>query len=230
MSTELASEAMIPGAEATVWRAGVVASVDSPIAPPEEPTRPPSLEEIASANGCVEKYWQAVRVMTSARAERYMTTILHRMGVPSDLRSDFMQETTLRVISSAANPNGPWLEEDNLGWAGRVLERNVIDVWRHETGSGKYGVESVGDRGTYESYLGETYGGLDVVPLRVALRGAMGLLSSTYREVVTRYYVHDQSVSDISAAMGVPDGTVKSHLFHARRAMREVLEAQGTME
>jgi RNA polymerase sigma factor (sigma-70 family) len=46
------------------------------------------------------------------------------------------------------------------------------------------------------------------------------------REVLTLYFLDDLSVDDIAAVLRIPPGTVKSRLFHARKALRDVLQRQ----
>lgn len=46
------------------------------------------------------------------------------------------------------------------------------------------------------------------------------------REVLTLYFLEDLSVDEIAAVIGVPPGTVKSRLFNARKALRQVLATQ----
>ena len=41
------------------------------------------------------------------------------------------------------------------------------------------------------------------------------------RAVVTLYYYEDRSVGEVAAALGLPEGTVKTHLYRARAALRE---------
>ena len=47
------------------------------------------------------------------------------------------------------------------------------------------------------------------------------------REVATLFYVDDLGISDISAILGLSDGTVKSHLADARDGMRAAFERDG---
>ena len=59
------------------------------------------------------------------------------------------------------------------------------------------------------------------------VRKAISLLAKTYREVIVRHYMNGESVSDISRALGIPEGTVKSRLYGGRSRMRKEME---TME
>ena len=53
------------------------------------------------------------------------------------------------------------------------------------------------------------------------LERLLGTLSELSRAVVTLYYYEDRSVSDVAATLDIPEGTVKTHLFRARAALRE---------
>ncbi len=59
---------------------------------------------------------------------------------------------------------------------------------------------------------------------RVDVAAAVGRLSRGGRQVAERYYLDDEPISDISASLGVPVGTVKSRLFHARTVLRALLD------
>ncbi len=45
------------------------------------------------------------------------------------------------------------------------------------------------------------------------------------RTAATLYYLADLSISEIAAVMGISEGSVNQHLFRAREALREALEA-----
>lgn len=55
---------------------------------------------------------------------------------------------------------------------------------------------------------------------------ALAQLSLPHREVLTLYFLDSLTLEQIAEVVGVPVGTVKSRLFHARKAMRTFL--QGT--
>lgn len=48
-------------------------------------------------------------------------------------------------------------------------------------------------------------------------------LSLPHREVLTLHFLENWSVEQIAAALQTPPGTVKSRMFHARKALRKIL-------
>lgn len=58
------------------------------------------------------------------------------------------------------------------------------------------------------------------------IRRAVSSLPENYREVVLCVYFHEMSVADTSAALGVPEGTVKSRLARAREVLKSKLEGR----
>lgn len=52
------------------------------------------------------------------------------------------------------------------------------------------------------------------------LRRAIANLPPEQRTTIALYYTDGLSVSEIAEALGIPAGTVKSRLFHARRTLR----------
>lgn len=59
------------------------------------------------------------------------------------------------------------------------------------------------------------------------LRRCMARLSQEHREVIDLVYYHERSVQDAARIIGVPEGTVKTRMFHARRNLGQMLAAQG---
>ena len=59
--------------------------------------------------------------------------------------------------------------------------------------------------------------------LRERLVSAMANLSDVQREVLLLHDVEGWKHREIAELIGVAEGTVRAHLFHARRAMREML-------
>ena len=55
------------------------------------------------------------------------------------------------------------------------------------------------------------------------LRACMQKLSAEHREVMDLVYYHDKSVEEVAAIVGIPEGTVKTRMFHARRRLKILL-------
>ncbi len=56
------------------------------------------------------------------------------------------------------------------------------------------------------------------------LRRVLERLSSEHREVIWLCYFEERPLAEIAALVGCPEGTVKTRLFHARKAMRGFLK------
>lgn len=66
--------------------------------------------------------------------------------------------------------------------------------------------------------------------LQAVLRRALGMLSDVQREIVLLHDLEGWKHREIAERMGLPSGTVRSHLHFARRALREALGAEATVE
>lgn len=55
----------------------------------------------------------------------------------------------------------------------------------------------------------------------------LGRISADHREVLVLKELEGLSYGEIAEAVGIPEGTVASRLFHARRALKEALEELG---
>ena len=62
---------------------------------------------------------------------------------------------------------------------------------------------------------------------RELLWAGLGRISVDHREVLVLKELEGLSYDEIAEAAGIPEGTVASRLFHARRALREALEQMG---
>jgi len=63
---------------------------------------------------------------------------------------------------------------------------------------------------------------------RVAiLRRCMSHLSLAHREIIDLAYYQDKSINEVAEILGVPENTVKTRMFHARKRMSELLQQAG---
>jgi len=61
---------------------------------------------------------------------------------------------------------------------------------------------------------------------RARVQAAIEALPDKYKLIVTLYYLQDQSYQEIAATLGLPLGTVKTHLYRARGRLKDLL-AEG---
>jgi RNA polymerase sigma-70 factor, ECF subfamily len=59
------------------------------------------------------------------------------------------------------------------------------------------------------------------------LRQALSKLSAEHREVVDLVYYHEKSVEEVAEIVGIPEATVKTRMFYARKKLSEILKEQG---
>ena len=60
-----------------------------------------------------------------------------------------------------------------------------------------------------------------------ALRKCLTGLSAEHREIVDLVYYHEKSVEEVAQIVGIPENTVKTRLFYARKKLAELLKAAG---
>ncbi|MCB9902791.1 MAG: RNA polymerase sigma factor [Planctomycetes bacterium] len=128
-------------------------------------------------------------------------------------REELVQEVAARALRSAEShdprrPLAPWLR--------RTALRAWIDA--HERGARE--PASVPD-----PQVAVESDELRAVEMHEEVEHWLGRLAPAERDVLERFHRKGQSLREISAALEMPEGTIKSHLHRARRrlaALREV--------
>jgi RNA polymerase sigma-70 factor (ECF subfamily) len=59
--------------------------------------------------------------------------------------------------------------------------------------------------------------------IRKCLKG----LSAEHREIIDLVYYHEKSVEEVAQIVGIPENTVKTRMFYARKRLAELLKAAG---
>jgi RNA polymerase sigma-70 factor (ECF subfamily) len=59
------------------------------------------------------------------------------------------------------------------------------------------------------------------------LQQCLTQLSAAHRQIVDLVYYHGQSIEDVAAITGVPQNTVKTRMFYARKHLAKLLGAHG---
>lgn len=154
--------------------------------------------------------------------ERHAPTMLRlvrRMTTQSGVAEEILQETWLAVWRSADSFRG---ESSARGWLFGVAKRQAHNYLRKSV------LVTVDLDETAE--LSDRTGTVEDIVLANAARGDLvaGIreLPEHLREVLLLVLVDDLSYPDVAAILGIPVGTVKSRMSHARR--RLALALAGT--
>jgi RNA polymerase sigma-70 factor (ECF subfamily) len=59
------------------------------------------------------------------------------------------------------------------------------------------------------------------------LRKCLTTLSPEHREIIDLVYYHEKSVEEVAEIVGIPQNTVKTRMFYARKRLSELLKAAG---
>lgn len=60
-----------------------------------------------------------------------------------------------------------------------------------------------------------------------ALRRAIGQLSAKHAEIIDLVYYHEKSVAEVAQVVGIPENTVRTRMFFARKRLAEILKTEG---
>ena len=131
---------------------------------------------------------------------------------------DLVQETLLRAWQhpEALDP----ARGSARAWLFTTARRLAIDAWRRRTA--RVG-EVITDAVPEGAHLDE----VDRAVEAWTMADALARLSPAHREVIIECFYRGRSVSEAAAALGVPDGTIKSRTHYATRALKLILEEMG---
>lgn len=139
---------------------------------------------------------------------------VHRLVGDESDALDVLQQTWLKVLRKIGSLEdaaalAPWLY--------RIARNTALN---HRRVQAAYRAAIAEERDQWDEELGD-----ELAPFENAEQVHFGLarLSLPQREVLTLYFLEGWNLEQIADVLGVPSGTVKSRLFHARNALRKVL-------
>lgn len=169
---------------------------------------------------CLSGDQEAYRALFDYYFDELYRTAYVLVKSPADA-DDAVQETFIRIFQSlhTYDPNRPFRP-----WLHRILLNVCKDLWRRR----KWfflPIEQAYDlrdnlQGPEDTMIQDE----ELARLAQAIRE----LSPKHQAVVVLYFLNDMRISDVAEVVGVPEGTVKSRLHHAIRALRKRLERADT--
>jgi RNA polymerase sigma-70 factor (ECF subfamily) len=117
---------------------------------------------------------------------------------------DVTQQSWLAIIKGLKKIQDP---ARFRAWAFRIVTNKAIDLLKSRRIDGQVlGTEPAGNEAPHEA--------------RHELGELLQRLTPEQRAVLTLYYFEELSIAEVSMILGVPPGTVKSRLYHARGKLK----------
>ncbi|MFE9108393.1 sigma-70 family RNA polymerase sigma factor [Streptomyces collinus] len=181
---------------------------------PRDAAGPLGGDETSSEAGRLSNAGQAAAAdPLDAAQERRVRAVLALGGVPQADLPDGVQQVRLRLLERAAS--GREAPRDVSAWAAVVASNLAMDWHR-----AKRRQERLGERLAALRQPAEHPSGEDSSVLSVAVAQGLDELPDAQRQVVVLRFYADLPVRSIADQLGVPEGTVKSRLHTAVRALR----------
>jgi RNA polymerase sigma-70 factor (ECF subfamily) len=183
----------------------------------------PSLRLVGSAERAADALGAAGSATASSEAmtelwRRHGTALLRfalKLTLGDKQRAeDIVQETMLRawrhpeVVGDGDLAVRPWLIT--------VTRRVAIDMWRARARIEETTDDAETDRPDPAERIEQAVTALDV-------HAALAQLTPEHREVIVAMYLQGRSVAEVSDALGIPAGTVKSRTYYGLRQLRRLL-------
>lgn len=145
-----------------------------------------------------------------------------RLTGDADAAADVTQETWIAIVRGIGRLDDP---ASFRAWAYRIVANKCAD-WirknkRRRELTEQMTIESEGQ--VVESAEAELEKRDDISQVRSAIRK----LPDDRRMILTLKYVDEMSTREISKALNIPQGTVKSRLYHAREELKNILETSA---
>ncbi|WP_193509816.1 sigma-70 family RNA polymerase sigma factor [Cryobacterium sp. BB736] len=159
---------------------------------------------------------QLLRALHDEHAAALWRYVLWLCG-DRQLAEDIVQETLLRAWRRPKVLDQS--ESSARAWLFTVARNLVIDNYRSARARNELGAAELPERAVDD--------GVDAALDRWLVADALAGLSEEHRAVVVLSYYRGQSIAQIADALELPQGTVKSRLHYALRALRLALQERG---
>ncbi|HEY1570282.1 MAG TPA: sigma-70 family RNA polymerase sigma factor [Pseudonocardiaceae bacterium] len=158
-----------------------------------------------------------LRALYASHARPLLTYVQRLAGGDRQLAEDIVQETLLRAWQHA----GDLTVELARPWLFTVGRRLLIDAVRsRRTRSPRPDLQPDERSATQDDEL-------DAALDAYLIADALGALTPAHREVIVEGFYRGRSTREIAARLNIPEGTVRSRMFYALRALRLALAERG---
>ena len=151
-----------------------------------------------------------------ARVFRFLLRLVRQEAIAEELTNEvFLQAWRYAGTFEGKASAATWLLSIAHHRAVSALRRRREESWNEEEAA-----EIADARDSPEVELEKT-------DKAAMLRQCLEQLSPEHREVIDLVYYHEMSISEVSSIVGIPENTVKTRMFYARKRMSELLKKAG---
>lgn len=151
------------------------------------------------------------------RVFRYLVRVVRNEAIAEEL----LNEVFLGVWSAAARYEG---RSEPSTWLLSIAHNKAISALRK-----KREVDGIDD--DVAGQIPDTDDTPEVISQKLdkgaQIKAAMSELSADHREILDLVYYQEQSVAEVAEILGIPEATVKTRMFYARKKLGELLKARG---
>lgn len=157
------------------------------------------------------------------RIYRTVAAITYGSGLDAE---DLTQDTFFKAFKKLHTFNA---DSSMYTWLHRIARNTCLDAMRKLKWKRRLGLAGNNDSGDKEQWSADM-GGEETLMSREEhrlVRRAMARINADDRELIAYKDLQDMTYPEIGDILEIPEGTVKSRLFKARRALREELNKLG---
>ncbi len=159
---------------------------------------------------------QALYGRYQVRLHRFITSLTRNEAIAEELAN----ETFMEVWRVAGNFEG---RSAPSTWIFSIARFKTLSVLRKRSDAelDEEYAESLEDEGDSPEETALKQDKAEMIKL------CLKQLSAQHREVIDLVYYHEKSVKEVSEIAGVPENTVKTRMFHARKRLSELMQDRG---
>jgi RNA polymerase sigma-70 factor (ECF subfamily) len=162
----------------------------------------------------------AMRVLFARHNVRVFRFLVRMVG-DAGLAEDLMSETFIEVWRKAYQFEG---RSQVLTWMLGIARNKALSSLRRRR-------HSLEVDGTMMELIEDPVDNPEVIMQRrdrgSILRDCLRQLSPAHREIIDLVYYHGRSIEEVSQIVGVPQNTVKTRMFHARKRIAKLMAGRG---
>lgn len=150
------------------------------------------------------------------RVHRFLLRIVRNEAVAEELTNEVFMEVWRNAQRFEGN-SAPqsWMLSIAHNRAVSSLRKRREESWDEER------AQEVADEGDNPETAAQKH------DKSAVMRRCMEALSVEHREIIDLVYYHEMSIAEVAAVVGIPENTVKTRMFYARKRLSEILKAAG---